>query len=231
MATVTASVSGKNVSWQISGLGYPFDTRQYISAGICKTPFADGAASISDVLDTINAVTYYPGSSPYYASELYDSDYYPVSSISGYSSYNFNSSTGQYSNAGTVVNVEAGGTGVAYVSYGDYMRRYALFPTYLIIDLYHSVLISPGYPPVVGPTTIAGSFANAPVGTYYIYGWAKLQVNNLYYNAGSYQITVLPDGIVIKIGNGSGWDTYIAYIGNGSGWEPYEPKIGDGTTL
>lgn len=111
------------------------------------------------------------------------------------------------------------------------MERQVLSGGYATAYWYESYLISPGSPAVTGPYDIYDSFANAPVGTYYIYGWAKLQVNNLYYNAGSYQITVLPDGIVIKIGNGSGWDTYIAYIGNGSGWEPYEPKIGDGTTL
>jgi hypothetical protein len=82
---------------------------------------------------------------------------------------------------------------------------------------YESYLISSGSPAVIGPYDIYDAFANAPVGTYTLYAWAKLQVNGLYYNAGSYTITVIGDGVV-KIDTASGWVNAIPYIDTPSGW-------------
>lgn len=217
MAILTASVSGRTVNWQITGLGYPFDTRQYMSAGICMTSFTDGAASISNILDTVYPVTYSSGSSPVYGEKYVSTNYYPAQSINGYSSYNFDSSTGQFSNAGILQHYNIGDYGTFYIASGSTLSDCMLSPSSLMIDLYTSYLISSGSPAVIGPYNIGDSFADAPVGKYYIYGWARIQVNGLYYNAGVYEITVLGDGTV-KLDTSSGWVNAVPYIDTPSGW-------------
>lgn len=221
MATLSASVSGKTVNWQITGLGYPFDTRQYQSAGLCLVPFSDGASSISGVLDTVYPVTYQAATPPTYGSRLFDSGS-PVQvwvAQSGYTGYTFNSSTGQYSYSGSYITLQPNQSGTLYTisGGGTFLERLVLSGGYATAYWYESYLISPGSPAEIGPYDIYDAFENAPVGTYYIYGWAKLQVNNLYYNAGSYQITVQTDGVV-KIDLSSGWVNAVPYIDMPYGW-------------
>lgn len=226
MATLSASTNGRTVNWTISNLSNKFDSRYYISAGICLTPFSDGAASISDILDTKAAVEYSPAVYSY--SLLYQNAVAFTSSISGYTNYSFNSATGLFSNAGSSISRNPGDSGTTiYLAAGDELVERWTDDDLYIESIYASFLATPA---VEGSTTTSDSYGSAAYGTYTIYAWAKAN-NGLYYNAGSFEITV-SDNVIVKIveTTGGNFETYIPYVCNSNGdWEPYSAKIADGT--
>jgi hypothetical protein len=199
MATLNANVSGRTVNWEIASLSNPFDTRYYQSAGICLTPFSDGAASISGVVDTVTPVTYVAPTPPTYSIQLVDSGV-PVQvwvAQSGWTGYTFNSETGIMTPSGSYITLQPNQTGTLYTitDSGTFLEIRDMAGGYATTYWYQSYLLYPGSPGVYGSTTINDSYNNADIGTYTIYAWARA-ANGLYYNAGSCSITV--GGIVIK---------------------------------
>jgi hypothetical protein len=211
MATLSASTNGRTVNWTISGLSNKFDTRYYQQAGICLTPFSDGAASISNVVDTKNATTY--------QAAIYSYDYLGediisfTSSISGWTSYGFESDTGLFYGAGDYVTLNPGSTNdVIYSPSMSYLYERWTDGDLYVRSTYRSYLYSAA---VEGSTTVSDTYTSSS-GNYTLYAWAKAN-NGLYYNAGSYTITVIGDGVV-KIDTASGWVNAIPYIDTPSGW-------------
>lgn len=220
MASLTASVSNKTVNWQISGLQNPFDTRYYHSAGICLVPFSDGAASISGVVSTINSVTYIAPTPPTYGSRIFQAGPWVTQWVTqdGYTNYSFNSATGAYSHAGVYTTIPVGGSGTLYWVSGsnnDFLSVTSIRGGQMQTTYYESYLISSGSPGQSGSTTISGSYSNADVGSYTIYGFAKIVSNNLFYNASSANITIAGG---ISIDSPSGWVNATPYIDLPSGW-------------
>lgn len=83
----------------------------------------------------------------------------------------------------------------------------------IIVDIVDTVYAEDDY----AYKYIGGSYENANVGTYTIYGWAQIVSNGLFYNAGTYEITVLEGGIV-KVDLVSGFINAVPYIDTPSGW-------------
>jgi hypothetical protein len=173
-------------------------------------------------------VTYQAATSPTYGSRLYDQGV-PVQvwvAQSGYQGYTFNSSTGQYSYSGSYVTLQPNQSGTLYTisGGGTFLERQVLSGGYQTVYWYESYVINYGSPAVVGDYNIYDSYSNAAIGTYTLYSWARLQVNNLYYSAGTTTITVLGDcSINIKMGNN--WHQAYPYIHINGVWVPAQANI------
>jgi hypothetical protein len=214
MATLSASVSGRTVTWEISDLNYPFDNRQYSEAGITTEIFTDGVSSLNSSLikDTISATIYVP---PTYSSRLFEEGV-PVTiwvEQTGYTGYSFSQSTGIYSYTGSEVTIQPSGSGTIYSisGGGTFLTKQVISGGLMTTSWYESYISDYG---IQGETTIVDSYINADYGSYTIFGWAKH--NGSYYNAGSYSITVLNDSIKIDIS--SNFTGSIPYIDTPTGW-------------
>jgi hypothetical protein len=234
MATLSASVSGRTVTWSITNLESNFDTNSYLSAGICLNSFSNGASSISGVVDTVTPVTYVAPTPPTYSLQLVDSGG-PVQlwvAQSGWTGYTFDSEIGVMTPSGSYITLQPNQTGTLYTitGGGTFLTIQDMAGGYVTSYWYESYLLYPGDPGVHGVKYIENeNYTNADIGTYTIYGFARAK-NGLYYNAGSYSITVLGNGaatirinnILIKaypyIRKNGIWMPTQAYIRSGDTW-------------